>query len=83
MSSSPLRLGVDLLLVCDPGVRFGVEGAARSQRGVVGMAVASVMGITDGVPTRVGFSPSSGNWSVRCGVEALEVDQDLVVGTSG
>ena len=82
MSSSSFRLGVDSPLVCDPGVRFGVEGALRFWRGVVGMAVAGVMGVTDGVPTRVGFSPSSGNWSVRCDVEALEVDQDLV-GTSG
>jgi hypothetical protein len=76
-----LRLGVDLPLVRDPGVRFGVEGAVRFRRGVVGTVVAGVtMGITDGVSACMGFSSSSGNWSnVRCDVVARDRDRALVV----
>jgi len=81
MSSSPLRLGVDLPLVRDPGVRFGVEGAIRIRRGVVGTAVVGVtMGITDGASNCIGFSLSSGNWSnVCCDVGARDRYRALVV----
>ena len=63
-SPSPLCLGVDLPLVRDRGIRFGVEGAIRFRCGVVGTAVTgAITGATDGESTCMGFSPSSGNWS--------------------
>lgn len=79
-----MRLGVDLPLVRDPGVRFGVEGAVRFRRGVVGTVVAgAAVGMTDGVSTCMGFSSSLGSWSdVRCDVEAWSRGRPLVVGPS-